>query len=221
MPLERLIAHAEDDACLTSLVSVWAACAYVLVYHRRRDWSGYLTLGQESWKRLSDSVRKRDVAVQFVVCMAQHEPSAVERNASECIAIWFQCIAAYRVTQQHVLTHLLVHHACDLFAGVNVYLSRSTDPYVVKAEFSTQRLSMIQCVLHQMQSSGTSLGFVIQCVSALLSSIRAYAESVRDPVYWTWCKTVLAAMNEQLLSEAVLRGVRTELHSTDCYLQAC
>lgn len=221
MPLERLIAHAEDDACLTSLVSVWAACAYVLVYHRRRDWSGYLTLGQESWKRLSDSVRKRDVAVQFVVCMAQHEPSAVERNASECIAIWFQCIAAYRVTQQHVLTHLLVHHACDLFAGVNVYLSRSTDPYVVKAEFSTQRLSMIQCVLQQMQSSGTSLGFVIQCVSALLSSIRAYAESVRDPVYWTWCKTVLAAMNEQLLSEAVLRGVRTELHSTDCYLQAC
>lgn len=208
-PLERLMARAEEDERYAMVVDNWASCAHVLVYHRRRAWHAYLTLGNESWKRLSHPIRKRDVAVRFVVRMAHLDEAAFVEHVSECIAIWFQCMAACHVTMQPALTRLLARHA-DVFRGV--WVEDDADAY------RERRAAVLQQVLTQMQAAyAPSQGFVIQCVSALLSSIRAYAEHVHDEAYWSWCHATLHAVSTYA-DDRLLRGIRTELHATLSYL---
>lgn len=209
-PLERLMAHAEEDERYAMVVDNWASCAHVLVYHRRRAWHAYLTLGHESWKRISHPIRKRDVAVRFVVRMAHLDQAAFVENVTECIAIWFQCMAAFRVTMQPALTRLLARHA-DVFHGVHAEDDADA--------FCERRAALLQQVLTQMQMAyAPSQGFVIQCVSALLSSIRAYTEHVHDEAYWSWCRDTLLAMSTYA-DGRILRGIRTELHTTLSYLE--
>lgn len=141
--------------------------------------------------------------------MAHLDEAAFVEHVSECIAIWFQCMAACHVTMQPALTRLLARHA-DVFRGV--WVEDDADAY------RERRAAVLQQVLTQMQAAyAPSQGFVIQCVSALLSSIRAYAEHVHDEAYWSWCHATLHAVSTYA-DDRLLRGIRTELHATLSYL---
>lgn len=240
--VEALVAHAEADERRAKLVECWAACAQVLVQNELRSWHGYLTLGAESWRRISDGVLKRDIALQFAVCMARLDPRAFREEAYEIVGIWFQSIAAPAVTLQPVLTALIVESGgLGLFRGVGAIwrgvedsqpspshpsaapppsatphlgtpLSLSTPlPPLPPKTFAMRRAALLRCVLHNLNTSlgpVISAGYAIQCVSALLSSMRAYASTDTKP----YLRTLLPHLHG--LSAVLQRGIATELHAT-------
>lgn len=240
--VEALVAHAEADERRAKLVECWAACAQVLVQNELRSWHSYLTLGAESWRRISDGVLKRDIALQFAVCMARLDPRAFREEAYEIVGIWFQSIAAPAVTLQPVLTALIVESGgLGLFRGVGAIwrgvedsqpspshpsaapppsatphlgtpLSLSTPlPPLPPKTFAMRRAALLRCVLHNLNTSlgpVISAGYAIQCVSALLSSMRAYASTDTKP----YLRTLLPHLHG--LSAVLQRGIATELHAT-------
>ncbi|PWN20950.1 hypothetical protein BCV69DRAFT_248575, partial [Microstroma glucosiphilum] len=65
-----------DRQYVELLIDCWAGCAHVLVQNGLRDWHGYLTYGNESWKRLVDATGKRDVGLRFLQNVAVLDPNA-------------------------------------------------------------------------------------------------------------------------------------------------
>ncbi|WFD07083.1 hypothetical protein MVES1_002439 [Malassezia vespertilionis] len=231
--VEELVRYAKEDEWISLLVECWAGAAHVLVQHDLRDWSAYLTLGNESWKRLADPIKKRDIALRFVVNMAKLDPSAYTAHRMECLAVWFQCIAARDITFQPFLSVLLMlgpgeplalfDGAAQLFWDEPVPSSQHAAhlPPLDTGEFVAKRLQLLQrvlCNLGAVQNLGT--GFVIQCVSALLSSVRIYLETTIGEErirYAAFASELLASI--RALDPVVLRGVGVELHATALLVQ--
>lgn len=227
---EQMVRRAEEAERLALLVDAWAACAQVLVQRALRDWRGYMTLGNESWKRLSDPRLKRDVALRFVVHMLEADRGAFAQLAPDVLAVWLQSLAAPRGTLQAQLTAQLAladpHSA--LLAGVQELV----EPQECLA---TWRLPVVQRVLHNMAALGDARGVAIPSVSALLSAIRVYAGEVRgnglagdglagadaselDPAaYLAFCSAALAAV--RAMGPLLLRAVGTELHTTEAIVE--
>lgn len=211
-PLEALVAQAEAQARVDLLIDTWAACARVLVYHNWRDWHGYLTLGNESWKRLRAPVPKRHVAVRMATYLATWDVPALAACATECVVIWFHGLAAYHVGELPVLTAAL--------APLDALVPGDTphDPVT----FAAARPALLEQVVHTMQQESTTqpmrVGLCIQCLSALLSSIRAYAAHTPEPSYLDLCRQLLDIVHT--LHGAIGRGIQAEWHTTWTALQS-
>ena len=90
-------------------------------------------------------------------------------------------------------------------------------PFAVEA-----RAAAVARVLHNVDAACAqaappfSLGYAIQCVSALLSSVRAYAAAAaaaaHDAAWRAWMRDVLAQIDT--LRPALHRGIAVELHTT-------
>ena len=220
--VEALVAHAERDAHHAQLVACWAACAQVLVQAEVRTWRSYLTLGAESWKRLSDGVQKREVALQLALELARLDAAAFREEAWEVVGVWFQSIAAPHVTRQGALTAQL--QAVDpggVFRGVPWAAppedaARDT---ASAAAFAAARTRVLDAVLHNLDGGAggaLSLGFAIQSVSALLTSVRTYLGAPHDAAYRAWARALLQRV--RALRAPLQRGVATELHATESLL---
>ncbi|WFC99992.1 hypothetical protein MYAM1_002739 [Malassezia yamatoensis] len=233
--VEALVANAERDANFHLLVSCWVACAEVLVQNEVRSWGSYLTLGTESWKRLPDAKQKRDVALQFSVLLAEMHPEGFRSEIWEVTGIWFQCIMAPQLSQQvHLTMQLIKFNPGHLFDSVTfsaepqvtASLSRQTigkesfatayDP--IAKEFAKNRSRCLWQVLENMNRIVSqaeppfSLGFAIQCISALLSSLRAYAPIPNDEMYRKDVEKVFQQLSS--MHAPLDRGISTELQST-------
>lgn len=218
--VEALVAHAEADEHTAALVRCWAACAHVCVVNGVRHWASYLTLGHESWRRLDDAVRRRDIALRFVVEMARLDPPALRANAAECLGVWFGTVAAREITLQPRLTALLADAGEPLLRGAEV-------PAAAPA-FGARRVALLTHVLSAMDArvargAARELGFYLQCVSALLSSLRAHLEGTPpgrrdDTPYGAFCADVCRAVGQ--MSALVRRGIGTELHATAALVRA-
>ncbi|WFD02413.1 hypothetical protein MOBT1_001095 [Malassezia obtusa] len=165
--VEALVAHAERDAHHAQLVACWAACAQVLVQAEVRTWRSYLTLGAESWKRLSDGVQKREVALQLALELARLDAAAFREEAWEVVGVWFQSIAAPHVTRQGALTAQL--QAVDpggVFRGVPWAAppedaARDT---ASAAAFAAARTRVLDAVLHNLDGgAGGALSACRRC----------------------------------------------------------
>ncbi|WFD43630.1 hypothetical protein MPSI1_002293 [Malassezia psittaci] len=233
--VEALIANAERDANFHMLVACWVACAEVLVQNEVRSWRSYLTLGTESWKRLPDPRQKRDVALQFSVLLAQIHPQGFQSEIWEVTGIWFQCIMAPQLSQQvHLTVHLIKANPGHLFDSVTLSaepqvtaslsqqimgkesLAAAYDP--IAQEFARNRSGCLGQVLENMNRLVSqarppfSLGFAIQCISALLSSLRAHAPLPNDEMYRKDVEKVFKQLSS--MHAPLDRGISTELHST-------
>ena len=228
--VEALVADAERDVQATELVACWAACAAVLVHAEARTWHSYLSLGAESWRRIAGDTHRRSVAVHLAVLVARLDPSGFADEVWEAVGIWFHTIAAPHATYQAELTaHLAQLDPGGVFAGVDVapaprdgveaddvaaWDAVRPAPFAVEA-----RAAAIARVLHNVDAACVqaappfSLGYAIQCVSALLSSVRAYAAAAAHDAAWrAWMRDVLAQIDT--LRPALHRGIAVELHTT-------
>ncbi|WFD27625.1 hypothetical protein MNAN1_002626 [Malassezia nana] len=185
-PLEALVAQAEAQARIDLLIDTWASCARVLVYHDRRDWRGYLTLGNESWKRLHAPVQKRHVAVRFAAHLAAWDVRAMASCATECVVIWFHGLAAYHVDELPAFTIALAPYDTLL----------PPDAPREAAAFVAARSAILAHVMRTMRTESETqparVGFFIQCLSALLSSIRAHVAQTPEPAYSIKCMRLMA-----------------------------
>ena len=210
--LEALVAQAEMQARVDLLVDTWAECARVLVYHNRRDWRGYLTLGNESWKRLRAPVQKRLVAVRFAARLAAWDPQALAACATECVMVWFHGLAAYRADELPALTAALAPHDSLVPHGT----PRDA------AAFAAAHLALIEHVVRTMREESetqpTRVGLFIQCLSALLSSIRVYTAHTPEPAYLDQCARLLEVVHT--LGGAVGRGIGAEWQATQTAVQS-
>ena len=94
--------------------------------------------------------------------------------------------------------------------GTPLSLSTPLPPLPPKT-FAMRRAALLRCVLHNLNTSlgpVISAGYAIQCVSALLSSMRAYASTDTKP----YLRTLLPHLHG--LSAVLQRGIATELHAT-------
>lgn len=210
--LEALVAQAEVQARIDLLIDTWAECARVLVYHNRRDWHGYLTLGNESWKRLRAPVQKRHVAVRFAARLAAWDAPALAACATECVVVWFHGLAAYHVDELPALTAALAPHDSLV----------PPDAPRDAAALAAARPALVEHVVRTMREESetqpTRVGLFIQCLSALLSSIRVYAAHTPEPSYLDVCIQLLEVVHT--LGGAVGRGIATEWQATRSAVQS-
>ncbi|WFC97270.1 hypothetical protein MBRA1_003937 [Malassezia brasiliensis] len=188
--VEALVADAERDVDAAELVACWAAWASVLVRAEARTWHSYLSLGAESWRRVAGDVHRRAVAVHLAVLVARLDPRGFADEVWEVVGIWFHTIAAPRATYQAELTARLAGiDSGGLFAGVDVAWSEADHAQDADAAAwdavrpaplaPAARAAAVARVLHNLDAACArhdppfSLGYAIQCVSALLSSVRA------------------------------------------------
>ncbi|WFD31562.1 hypothetical protein MSPP1_002601 [Malassezia sp. CBS 17886] len=216
-----------NNVPLDALVDCWAACASLLVHAGVRDWQGYLTLGGESWRRLQDPVLKRYVALRFVLQMATHDRAAYRVHWMDIAAIWFQTVAAYRVSEQAVLTRLLARPA-DRSLALWTHAARRVTR-ADAAQFEAVRPALLDDVLCAMDAAvsadASCAGFLIQSLSALLSSVRVYiteasgeprgeerGEERGDARYALFARALLERLRG--VGPLLARGIRTELDAT-------
>ncbi|GAA6053760.1 hypothetical protein JCM3770_005104 [Rhodotorula araucariae] len=92
-----------------SAVECWARCLAVAVENRVADWRPYLQYGDQSWKRLSDPVGRRDIGLFLAIQILKHDPAVYSVFADDILEIWFESIVAKRLTSQHVLLEQLLN----------------------------------------------------------------------------------------------------------------
>ncbi|KAN0065392.1 hypothetical protein ACQY0O_001228 [Thecaphora frezii] len=102
--LDRLVKEAERRRYLEAVIDCWAGCAHVLVQNGLRDWTSYLTFGNESWKRIDDPVGKRDVGLRFLLNVLMLDPEAFGEHEGEFGAMWCQAAVARVLSVQHRFT---------------------------------------------------------------------------------------------------------------------
>ncbi|BGP51428.1 hypothetical protein JCM10450v2_007370 [Rhodotorula kratochvilovae] len=92
-----------------SAVECWTRCLAVAVENRVADWRPYLQYGDQSWKRLSDPVGRRDIGLFLVIQVLKHDPAVYSVFADDVLEIWFESIVAKRLSSQHVLLEQLLN----------------------------------------------------------------------------------------------------------------
>ncbi|GAA5891519.1 hypothetical protein JCM8208_007311 [Rhodotorula glutinis] len=90
-------------------VECWTRCLAVAVENRVADWRPYLQYGDQSWKRLSDPVGRRDIGLFLVIQILKHDPAVYTAFADDVVEILFESIVARRLTSQHVLLEQLLN----------------------------------------------------------------------------------------------------------------
>ncbi|GAA5839103.1 hypothetical protein JCM9279_002597 [Rhodotorula babjevae] len=90
-------------------VECWTRCLSIAVENRVADWRPYLQYGDQSWKRLSDPVGRRDIGLFLVIQILKHDPSVYTAFADDVVEILFESIVARRLTSQHVLLEQLLN----------------------------------------------------------------------------------------------------------------
>jgi len=95
-----------------------------------QDWRPYLQYGDQSWKRLSDPVGRRDIGLFLIIQILKHDPAVytvrprrlifhrrgrltlvprTQAFADDVVEILFESIVARRLTSQHVLLEQLLN----------------------------------------------------------------------------------------------------------------
>ena len=126
-----------------------------------QDWKPYLQYGDQSWKRLSDPVRRRDIGLFLVTEMIKHDPAtqtvacravcllgkhtaarsadqswcmAAQVFCGDILAIWFDSIVARRLSAQHTLTTAMLNaeSPSPLLAGLPFSRETGTGRYEVE-----------------------------------------------------------------------------------------
>ncbi|KAL9932499.1 hypothetical protein V8E36_008616 [Tilletia maclaganii] len=96
------------------IVDCWAGCADVLVRNGLRDWDKYFsTFGDESWKRISDPIGRRDVGLRFLNTALQRDPTAYEMYEAEFVSMWFQATVSRLLSIQDKYTRTLLEIGGD------------------------------------------------------------------------------------------------------------
>lgn len=138
------------------LIDCWAGCAHVLVQNGLRDWSSYLTYGNESWKRLEDAVARRDVGLRFLQNVVSLDPAAYWENQAEFIQVWFQSLAAKSLSIQADYTRTLFQkidpgmpwfYRCPLLAQDG----STSGSFLSLERFQQHRASLLSYVLSAMR----------------------------------------------------------------------
>ncbi|GAA5888347.1 hypothetical protein JCM6882_008588 [Rhodosporidiobolus microsporus] len=90
-------------------VECWMRCAAVAVENQVGDWRPYLQYGDQSAKRISDPVGRRDVALFLIVEILKHDPAVYALYTDDVLEIWLESLIARRLTSQHALTTFLLN----------------------------------------------------------------------------------------------------------------
>ncbi|CAO1634187.1 unnamed protein product [Sympodiomycopsis kandeliae] len=213
------------------LVDCWAGCASLLVQNGLRDWHGYLNYGNESWKRLSDVVGRRDIGLRFLQNVAMLDPTAYLKHQSEFLQVWFQAAGALSLTVQAAYTHALtqvVDPSLPWFKAISAALQGIS---LTTEIFSHKRTQFIVAAAMQMdhdfddttQDGQRRRSMAFSCLSAFLSSIRAQLDDCAQrprcyrgseiEEYFTFCEHVLAEL-QMKTGDRLMRGLRAEIERT-------
>lgn len=236
--LEALVKEAERRQYVEIVIDCWVGCAYVMVQNGMKDWNSYLTLGNESWKRIDDPIGKRDVGLRFMQNIAVLDPAAYTAHQAEFICIWFQTAIARCLSIQDVYTTNLLEldpqHA--LFRNVPVPRDEGTGKIKLKlSTFERARLEILAGAFTNMRTafddatnsaeSYKCRSLIISCLSGLLSAMRHYVE---DPAgaatiskwqtYLEFCAKVVEKLRQEV-GPTILRGIASELASVQALLK--
>lgn len=74
-----------------------------------QDWDSYLVFGEETFKRISDPLGRREVGMLFGSCLFNLNEAAFAAHYDEFVGIWFESVVARRLTQQHTFTNQLLN----------------------------------------------------------------------------------------------------------------
>ncbi|GAA6014496.1 hypothetical protein JCM10207_001627 [Rhodosporidiobolus poonsookiae] len=89
-------------------IECWVRCIAVAVESQVADWRPYLQYGDQSWKRISDPVGRRDVGLFLIVEILKHDPAVYSLFLDDILEIWLESLVARRLTAQHDLTAFLL-----------------------------------------------------------------------------------------------------------------
>ncbi|GAA5990379.1 hypothetical protein JCM10908_007345 [Rhodotorula pacifica] len=130
-------------------VSAWARCLAVAVENGVTDWAPYLQYGQQSWKRLSDPIRRREIGLFLVTEMIKHDPATQTVFAADILEIWFESMVARRLSAQHTLTTAMLNAETPtpLLADLPFSRDTSTGRYdVEQLDLLDKRLEVLAVV---------------------------------------------------------------------------
>ncbi|GAA5862088.1 hypothetical protein JCM3774_006171 [Rhodotorula dairenensis] len=130
-------------------VAAWARCLAVAVKNGVTDWKPYLQYGDQSWKRLSDPVRRRDIGLFLVTEMLKHDPSTQSVFSADILEIWFDSMVSRRLSAQHTLTSAMLNAELPspLLANLPFDREASTGRYEVEQlDLLDKRLEVLTVV---------------------------------------------------------------------------
>ncbi|TFY61854.1 hypothetical protein EVJ58_g4250 [Rhodofomes roseus] len=132
-------------------VDCWVGCASVLVQNGKRDWSWYLTLGPQSWEKISDDSWRRRVGLRFMMMVLRLDPSAYSAYQFQFLDVLLQCLVAAKITIEHEYMSLL----CSIDGLRHPLLedmpctqdAESADYKISRKDFADKRLSFVQKIV--------------------------------------------------------------------------
>ncbi|KAL7412151.1 Mus7/MMS22 family-domain-containing protein [Mrakia frigida] len=206
----------EKEAYVDQLVDCWAGCASVLVQQKDQDWSSYLELGPESWKRIGDSAAKRQVGLRFLYNVGSLDPGAYEPLKEHFIPIFFQAIMvpSSRLTIEPDFCSLVLNldSLTDLFADLPLEKNEEDGRFVLDLDlFEVKRVDILSEIFANIylelsrNAAGNSIlqqrkAFLVSCIREMLLTMTDHLSTLTGPPraqYLALCSAVLEAMRER------------------------
>ncbi|CED85636.1 Methyl methanesulphonate-sensitivity protein 22 [Phaffia rhodozyma] len=216
------------DSYVAQLVDCWSGCASVLVQHGLKDWSSYVELGTESWKRFSESATKRQIGLRFMWNLAQLNPSSYEHLKEHFLSVWFQSIVAPASTftvEPHYTSLLFQMDKLDDIIFFQLPIERNEHGIFEfdSEKLQAQRLDILNEIFRNLHIELSRNAFgntsLLQRKSYLMSCVRDMLLSMADHVtkmqgtaagnnYTIFCWDVIARLKnraELVINERTMR----------------
>ncbi|KZT67297.1 hypothetical protein DAEQUDRAFT_694424 [Daedalea quercina L-15889] len=191
-------------------VDCWVGCASVLVQNGKRDWSWYLTLGPQSWEKISDDSWRRRVGLRFMLMVLRLDPAAYFAYQFQFLDVLMQALVAVKVTIEHEYMSLLcsidgLRH--PLLDGMPLSLDPETADYMItRKDFLNKRLLFAHKVIanlahHLLSNADQEPKTVVlreKCVGSILTLLSTMqniqqsfpADSEERAKYTSFCQQV-------------------------------
>ncbi|KAK0554623.1 hypothetical protein OC845_000655 [Tilletia horrida] len=220
------------------VVDCWAGCADVLVRNGLRDWDKYFSsFGDESWKRISDPIGRRDVGLRFLHTALLRDPAAYEMYEGEFVSMWFQSSVSRLLSIQDRYTRTLIEIDGDGPFFRNMPWARDPETGGVAklkdTDFLKLRLPALSAAFDNLSqefarpssvapSKTNRKPMIFACISATVAAMRQNVEDtpMSHPdrnAYLRFCLRVVVAMKNKL-GPGILRGAGAEIGSFEAHL---
>ncbi|CAD6892490.1 unnamed protein product [Tilletia laevis] len=219
------------------IVDCWAGCADVLVRNGLRDWDKYFSaFGDESWKRISDPIGRRDVGLRFLNTALLRDPAAYEMYEAEFVSMWYQATVSRLLSIQDKFTKTVLETDGDGPFFRNMPWARDPETDAVSrlrdTDFVKHRLAALLQGFDNMSqefarpaAAGSNTHrkpMIFACMSATVAAMRQNVEDtpVNHPdrqEYLRFCLKVVKGMKERL-GPGILRGAGAEINAFETNL---